>query len=80
MPDPSLISPQTLRNFLENPVWLALEEIYKSEMNSALVKAIDEQDPKAAGRYRAYESVFATPKRWLEDANKEKPKKARLWR
>lgn len=65
------LSPQLVRDFKEHAVWKEILRRTQPEYTRNYNNAIDGSDPRAAGKYRAFETVFTLPDKLLQELEQE---------
>ena len=72
MPESHGIPAQVIRAFKENPVWDEIwEKRMKLRLKTVMDAAIDDSDARAAGEYRALETVKGIPDQLLKEIKEE---------
>lgn len=67
------IAPQVIRAFKEHPVWDEIWKRMEPQLKAAMAKAIDDSDPREAGKYRALVTMKNLPDQLLQEIKDEEP-------
>lgn len=65
------LTPNLIRDFKEHAVWKEILNRTRTEHSRSFVDAIDHSNERAAGKYRAFETVFTLPDKLLTELERQ---------